>query len=77
MTTSSTPKTLASLKYQDFVFETKPGEAPETIARKAFKEIFDSTTEPTLRLLFKEDGKKVYESYIDSGSVDYIYIIAR
>lgn len=72
-----TPKTLSDLKFQDFVFETKQGEAPKTIARKAFRDLYDSHKEPTLRLIFKEDDKRVYEAYTDSGSVDYVYIIAK
>lgn len=77
MTTNSTPKTLTDLRFQEFVFTAKQGQAPETIARKFFKDLFDFEGEPKLNHLFTEDGKRVYESYIDAGSVDYIYIIAE
>jgi len=76
MTTTTTPRTLRELKYQNFVFTAKPGEKPEDIARRFFKEVFDFDGEPTVNPLFSEDDHKVYESYIDSGSVDYIYIIS-
>jgi hypothetical protein len=77
MTTNSTPAKLTDLKHQEFVFTAKQGEAPETIARKFFKDCFEFDGEPKLNHLFTEEGKRVYESYIDSGSVDYIYIIAE
>lgn len=73
----TTPKSLTDLRYQEFVFETKPGQDPAIIARKWFRNSFEVTDEPKMNLLFTEDGRRVYESYIDSGSVDYIYIIAR
>ena len=40
-----------------------------------FAENFENAPEPTERFLFQEDGKSVYEFYIDSGSVDYLYIV--
>jgi hypothetical protein len=75
MTTNSTPKKLTDLRHQDNVVNIKRDEAPETIARKWFKEVFDNPNEPTINKLFKEDDSTVFEAYVDSGSVDYLYIV--
>lgn len=47
----------------------------EAEASRFFKEVFTDDRAVTTRLLFEEDGKKVYEAYTDSGSVDYLYIV--
>lgn len=74
MTTSKTPKTLSDLQYQDHVLRTTRF-AIEAVASEYFKKIMDDERDVTVRLLFTEDGHKVYEAYTDSGSIDYLYII--
>lgn len=74
MTTFKTPKTLSDLQYQDHVLRTNLF-AIEAVASEYFKKIMDDERDVTVRLLFTEDGHKVYEAYTDSGSIDYLYII--
>lgn len=74
--TSTTPKNLIDLRYQDNVITLKNGEAPESSANRFFHELFDPTAAVKVNFLFTEEGKKVYEAYQDSGSVDYLYLIA-
>lgn len=71
----NTPKTLADLRLEDNVI-TLNGKTPETEANRFFHELFDPIAKVTVRLLFTEDDKKVYEAYQDSGSVDYLYLIS-
>jgi hypothetical protein len=75
MATNSTPKQLTDLKSQDNVLHLKHGQMLEAEASRFFKEVFTDDRAVTTRLLFEEDGKKVYEAYTDSGSVDYLYIV--
>lgn len=75
MTTNSTPANLIDLKSQDNVLHLKDSQEPITEARRFFKEVFEDERNVTTRLIFEEDGKKVYEAYTDSGSVDYLYIV--
>jgi precorrin-2 methylase len=70
-----TPKTLSDLNFQDNVVSVKPGSAPETIANRFFHDLFDAELLVSLKRLFEEDGKVVYEAYQDSGSVEYLYLI--
>lgn len=68
------PKKLSDIEYHYHV-TVGHGFPIQTIAEKLFKEWFPENTDPvTVRLLFTEDGYRVWESYQDAGSVDYIYI---
>jgi hypothetical protein len=73
--TTSTPTKLTDLRSQDNVIHLKDGQETITVARRFFKEVFSDERDVTTRLLFEEDGKKVYEAYTDSGSVDYLYLV--
>jgi hypothetical protein len=75
MNTTSTPKQLTDLKSQDNVLHLKPGQMLDAEANRFFKEVFSDERPVTTKLIFEEDGKKVYEVYTDSGSVDYLYIV--
>lgn len=75
--TTSTPKSINELQWQDNVIFLNEGEAPETAANRFFHELFDAEKAVKVNLLFSEDGQKVYESYQDSGSVDYLYMISK
>jgi hypothetical protein len=75
MNTTSTPKQLTDLKSQDNVLHLKPGQMLDAEANRFFKEVFSDERPVTTKLIFEEDGKKVYEAYTDSGSVDYLYIV--
>lgn len=78
MATNATPKTLASLKYQDNVIEVTPQETVDQAAEYFFRNLFSDDIRPVkVNLLFEEEGAKVYEAYKDSGSVDYLYLIKR
>jgi hypothetical protein len=74
---ASTPKNLASLKYQENVLEVKADETVEQAAEYFFRNLFSDTQAVKVNFLFEEDGAKVYEAYKDSGSVDYLYLIKR
>lgn len=75
MTTNSTPRQLTDLRSQDNVLHLKDNQETITEARRFFKEVFSDERQVTTRFLFEEDGKKVYEAYTDSGSVDYLYLV--
>jgi hypothetical protein len=75
MNTNSTPAQLTDLKSQDNVLHLKDSQETITEARRYFKEVLSDERDVFTRLLFQEDGKKVYEAYTDSGSVDYLYIV--
>lgn len=86
MTTNSTPKKLTDLRYQDNVIHISANQDVATEARRWFYEMFESKDEPKVNKLFEEEdteqyngkllGKRtVYEAYMDSGSVDYLYIV--
>jgi hypothetical protein len=75
MTTNSTPRQLTDLRSQDNVIHLKQGQMLDAEARRFFKEVFSDERPVSTKLLFEEDGKKVYEAYTDSGSVDYLYIV--
>lgn len=74
--TTSTPKCLSDLRYQDNVLTLKTGKMVDAEANRWFHELFDNQDHVTVRHLFTEDDQKVYEAYQDSGSVDYLYIVA-
>lgn len=81
MTTNSTPKTLADLKYQEHVTEVQQNDDREEVARKFFTDNFGYEFTPnkyptfvSVTLLFKENGVEVWEAYVDPGSIDYLYI---
>lgn len=73
--TTSTPKTLADLRYQDNVIRIHTAKDPKDAAEDFFYSNFGTKEDIKVRNLFSEDGKKVYEAYVDAGSVDYLYII--
>lgn len=73
--TTSTPKQLTDLRYQDNVLHLKAGQYLDAEARRFFKEVMEDERPVFTRFLFSEDGKKVYEVYTDGGSVDYLYIV--
>lgn len=75
MSTKSHPRTLEDIRYQDNVLYLSSDQTVSTEAHKWFKETFDTEDEPTVNFLFMEDGKRVWEAYTDSGSVDYLYIV--
>jgi hypothetical protein len=76
--TTSTPKNLASLKYQENVLEVKTSETVNQVAEYFFRDLFSDDIRPVkVNFLFEEDGAKVYEAYKDSGSVDYLYLIIK
>lgn len=75
MATNSTPKTLADLKFQEHVIRIHTAKDPKDAAEDFFYSNFGTKEDVKVRSLFSEDGKEVYESYIDAGSVDYLYII--
>lgn len=77
MTNTSTPKTIADLQFQENVLELKSGQTPEIEAEKWFTDIYGQDMKPSVKRLFMEDGKIVYESYMDSGSVDYLYLVTE
>lgn len=74
MTTNSTPKTIADLKYQDWVIDLKPTDTPQAAADEVLNQLFPDDRPVTVRKLFTEDGIIVHEAYKDSGSNDYVYI---
>jgi hypothetical protein len=68
------PKMLADLKSQPNVIHLRPGVDMRLTVNSWFKDAgFDGAAK--INHLFDEGGVKVYESYVDSGSVDYLYII--
>ena len=71
----NTPKKLNDLRYEDNVLHLTNNQTVDTEARRWFKEVLGSTLEPKINKLFTEDDKAVYESYVDSGSVDYLYLV--
>lgn len=71
------PLNISDLKYQSNVITLKQGEAPETAANRFFHELFDPKSHVFTRLLFQEDGQKVYECYQDAGSSEYLYLISK
>ena len=77
MTTTSLPKCLSDLRYEDHVITVTDHFRRTVVARQYFKEVFDADQAPTHRLLFKEDGQEVFEAYVDPGSDDYLYIIVK
>lgn len=74
MTTTS-PKNLTDLRHQDNVITLKAGQMLESEANRFFHELFDPAAHVFTNFLFEEDGKRVYEAYQDSGSVDYLYLV--
>jgi len=73
--TTSTPRTVADLKHQDWVIEKKFGKTIQESAEQEFNHVFPGDDRPvTVRTLFTEDNVRVYEADKDSGSVDYLYI---
>ena len=70
----TTPKNLTDLRYEENVIHLRQGDIVEAKANSFFHELF-AKKEVTVRFLFAEDDKKVFEAYQDSGSVDYLYII--
>lgn len=74
MATTTTPKTLADLKYQDWVIDLKPTDTPQAAAEEVLNQLFPDERPVTVRELFTEGEIRVYEAYKDSGSVDYLYI---
>jgi hypothetical protein len=75
MATQLKPTTLTEVRYAEFVQHTNDLGKVDTMARRFFREFFDSSLSVTARLLFTEDGQRVYECYQDSGSEDYLYIV--
>lgn len=71
----TTPKNLTDLRYEENVIRLRQGDIVEAKANSFFHELFDAKKEVTVRFLFAEDDKNVFEAYQDSGSVDYLYII--
>lgn len=72
--TTTTPKTLADLKHQDWVIDLKKTDTPQQAAEEVLNQLFPDERPVAVRQLFTEDGVRVYEAYKDSGSVDYLYI---
>jgi hypothetical protein len=68
------PTTLASLKFQDWVIDLKPTDTPQSAAEYILNELFPDDRPVYVRELFVEGGTRVWESYKDSGSDDYVYI---
>lgn len=77
MKTIYSPKCLSDLRYEDHVLTVSDHFRRSVVARKYFKEIFDTDQAPTHRLIFKENGYEVFEVYVDPGSEDYLYIIVK
>jgi hypothetical protein len=71
---TSTPTTLESLKYQDWVIDLKQFDTPQKAANEVLNQLFPDDRPAYVRHLFTEGDVKVYEAYKDSGSDDYIYI---
>lgn len=79
MSTTTTPKSLNDLKFQDWVIDVLPQHSPQDAAERVLNELFPEDERPVqVNFLFSEmdgdDEVKVYEAYKDSGSVDYIYL---
>lgn len=70
----NTPKTISDLRYQYHVISVLGFSNVQKRAKQFFKK---AGLEGRVKVnhLFTEDGKRVFESYVDSGSVDYLYII--
>lgn len=82
--TTTAPKTLLDLQYQDWVINVESKHTVQTAAEHVLSELFpDDDRTVKVNYLFTELDKhlgeevKVYEAYKDSGSVDYIYLIKR
>lgn len=69
-----TPKTIADLKYQDNVISVMFAANIQDKAQQFFQQAGIEGM-PKVNYLFSEGGMRVWESYVDSGSVDYLYII--
>jgi len=74
MATSTTPRTLADLKFQDWVIDLKQFDTPRKAGEEVLNQLFPDDRPVYVRHLFTENDIKVYEAYKDSGSDDYIYI---
>lgn len=71
----NTPKSLQDLRYELNKLHLQAGIAVETAANRWFHELFQNNDPVFVRRLFVEDGKTVYESFQDSGSEEYLYLI--
>lgn len=83
MSTTSTPRTLADLQYQDWVIDVKPQHSVQVAAESIFEQLFPADDRDVkVNLLFTEeetngDKIQVFEAYKDSGSDDYVYLKKR
>ena len=70
----TTPKTLADLRYMEFTGTvTGTYHHIEGYAAAFFKDAGITGT-VKINFLFTEGDAKVYECYVDSGSIDYLYV---
>lgn len=69
----NTPKSLADLKYEQFSHTiTGSYSDVEAYAKEWFLDMEGNKL--TINYLFTEGDARVYECYVDSGSVDYLYV---
>jgi hypothetical protein len=76
----TTPKNLTDLRFETVIRTTSNFET-QSNAKRYFKDC-EIEGDVKVRFLFSEeetngDVYKVYESYVDSGSVDYIYLMEK